>query len=140
MLPPARVQQGIDVDLRREAPVNVSGGEVPTCTLFFEVTNQSQIDITLDRLLLEVWFGQPTFRGAILGRVDIARRTSAKDLYFWTALDAGQVGQIKRHLAQGTPGNPMAITVQVTAYFASRLGWLKVDRHLNETNVRLVGI
>ena len=115
MLPPARVQSEIDVDLRRQSPVNVSGGEVPTINLWFEVTNQSQIDITLDRLLLEVWFGQPTFRGAILGRIDIARRSSAKELYFWTSLDAQQVAQIKRYLGGGTPGNPVAITVNVSA-------------------------
>jgi hypothetical protein len=141
MLPPSKVQAEIDVDLRRLSPVNVSGGEVPSVSLWFEITNRSQIVITLDRLLLEVWFGQPTFRGAILSRIEIQPRSTTKDaVYFWTPLDGQQVAQIKRYLESGTPGNPVAITAEISAYFVSRLGWLRVDRHLNETNVRRVGI
>ena len=136
MLPPANVQKEIRIDLRRQNPVSVQGGEVPTIWLWFEISNLSQIDITLDRLLFDVWFGQPTLRGAILGRAEIAKRSTATDIHFWTALDAQQVAQIKRYL-----GNPLPeVTVNFSAYFESRIGWLTVQSYVRHEHVSVTGL
>jgi hypothetical protein len=137
MLPLARVQGDILINLRRENGLYVQGGEVPSVSVTFEVDNRSPIDITLDRLLLEVWFGQPTFRGAILNRYDIPRRTKNEQVFFWTAVTAEQVAQIKRAVLVATQS---AVTLNVRAYFTSRLGWLTVEARLSQQHTQVTGL
>jgi len=138
MLPPATVESEIDLDLRRQGPAQVRGGEVPTCDLYFEITNRSQIDVTLDRLMVEVWFGQPTFRGALLSRKLIRRRSTFGDLWLWTPLSSYQVDQIKKFAGSGQ-GQPVAIFVAIGAYFTSRVGWLFVE-HKTSAQVTVSGL
>jgi len=47
--------------------------------LWFEITNLSDLSARLDRLLIEVWYGQPCFTGAIMKRVEIPTRSIQKD-------------------------------------------------------------
>jgi hypothetical protein len=138
MLPPSTVQGEIKLDLGRKVPVQLRGGEVPTCDLYFEISNLSQISVTLDRLMFEVWFGQPTFRGAILSRREIPRRKTVDDLWVWTPLGPYQVGQIKKY-AGNVPGQPVSVAVNMVAYFESRVGWLRVE-HKDSAQVSVSGL
>ncbi len=55
--------------LREENPIAMSpGASISLIDLYFEVTNLSPLDLVLDRMLVEVWFGQPTFNTTLLRR------------------------------------------------------------------------
>jgi hypothetical protein len=67
---PSVVASKVRIELRGETPISLSlNAEVPHLDVFFEITNLSQIDLTLDRMLVEFWFGQPTFSNVVLRKV-----------------------------------------------------------------------
>ncbi len=134
-LPAGTVARQVDVDLRRVNPVNILlRSEVPQVDLWFRIGNRSIVDLVLDRLLVELWIGQPTLRGAVLERLTVSRRTDREDIYFWHDLTAEQRGQIQNRIGEhGLLSVP--VTVHVTAYFESRVGTVLVMRRLEHRDV-----
>ncbi len=132
LLPPARVAARVEIELRREYPVDISANAVvPTLSVWFEIANRGVVDVTLDRLLItELWVGQPVlYGGAILERYTIPRAGRRDDLRFAVVLTAAQVAQFKQALVDN-PLAPQPVEVHLVAYFDSPAGSFSVERRL----------
>jgi hypothetical protein len=67
MLKPASLAKKIRIRLQGNRPINPNLDiEVPNIDLYFDITNLTNFNLVLDRLLIELWFGQPTLNGAVL--------------------------------------------------------------------------
>lgn len=136
LLPPARIAEQIEIDLRRTNPIAIyfRSTEFPCVEAWFRISNQSQVNLVLDRLLVDLWVGQPTIKGAILCRMEIPRRTSKDDIRFWHDLTGAQEERIRRRADEkGILTVPVA--VYVDAYFESKVGFVHVRTTLEHRGV-----
>jgi hypothetical protein len=133
-LKPERVASQIHIGLCGESPIALSlNTDVPHIDLYFEITNLSPIDLVLDRLLIEFWFGQPTFTSAILRRYLIPSGEITKNIYFRHALSSPQRNQIENF--QKPDQNHGSIHIHLTAYFESALGRVEVSHNIERRNL-----
>lgn len=129
LLPPRKQASRIILDLRSDAPVNcILDGRVPRLDLWFAITNHTPLRITLDRLIAEVWFGQPTFERALLIRHLVPPNSTVTDLLMRCELSAGQAAQIAPYAQTPAPAPP--ITFHLTAYFHTKIGLLEVETRI----------
>lgn len=131
LFPKAKVADQIKVDLRGNAPIMHWIGDnavAPYVELWFEITNLSDLSVTLDRLLIEAWYGQPCFTGAIMKRVEIPARSIQKDLNYRHYLTETQRKYVQ---AFDNPDNHHGhITVILTAYFETKVGVVETTAHV----------
>jgi len=126
MLDPLTVASKIDIALRGDCPINLYlDGEVPHLELYFDVTNLSGVDLILDRMLIEVWFGQPTFTAAILRRYSIPAGQIVRNVSHRHELTEGQQKQIRAYNAGDTSRG--SLHFYLTAYFESRIGRVQMQ-------------
>ena len=60
---PGKVAKDVKINLRGELPINPSlNSSVPHLDLYLEITNLSNLNLVLDRILLDLWFGQPVLQ------------------------------------------------------------------------------
>jgi hypothetical protein len=118
-----QVAPQVKVKLRGKNPITLTlESQNPHVEMYFEITNLSDLQLTLDRLIIKVWFTQPTFVGAILERYKIPPREIVSDIYYWQALTSGQKAQIES--CQSSNGT---IYIYLTAYFQSEIGIVEVE-------------
>jgi len=118
---PDTVKSQVHIALRDNAPGSVSlTSPVPSVELYFQVTNLSAIDLVLDRMLLDVWFGQPTFETAILDRYVIPAGDISDGIHVRHALADSQKAYIAAF--EASRGASGSIRIYITAYFDSKLG------------------
>jgi hypothetical protein len=132
--PPKKIAGQVRIELRGENPINPSlGSSVPHLGLYFEITNLSNLDLTLDRMLLDLWFGQPLLNGAILRRHPVPARSTIQDIYFRSDLTTKQSQQIEPYLRESPPSG--SITLSALAYFESKVGLIKVEKRFERRKV-----
>ncbi len=134
LLKPEIVASKVHIDLRSENPIDLSlNTEVPRIDLYFRITNLSSLDLILDRLLLDVWFGQPTFTTALLRRYDVPAGQITEGIFLRHHLNSAQCKQIEEFShANGQRGS---LHIYLTAYFQSRAGDLEVHKSIDRTKV-----
>lgn len=122
---PEGVQRKVKLGLRGENPGTVTlSAPIPSVDLYFEITNLSPIELVLDRLLIEVWFGQPTFSTALLHRYVIPAGEVTDGISVRQPLTESQKAQITAfEAANGSYGT---IHIYMHAYFESKLGRIDV--------------
>jgi hypothetical protein len=131
LLPPAKVARQIRVNLRGNNPVTLDlDGENPQAGLWLEVTNLSNLKLTLDRLLVEVWFSQPTFEGVISKRYVVPPREVVTDIHYRQSLTPGQKARIESCLSQRGQ-----IYIHLTAYFETKVGLVEVENRIERSKV-----
>jgi len=135
LLPPDQIKQKIDINLRNDNPINFDfAAQNPNVDIWFEIVNRSSLNIVLDRLLIEVWFGQPTFSASVLHRYDIPRTEKVDNIRYWQNLTTDQIKLIKWCLST-TKGQ---VRIYLTAYFESKAGKIilrkDIERNLNRTS------
>jgi len=82
--------------LREENPIAMSpGASISLIDLYFEVTNLSPLDLVLDRMLVEVWFGQPTFNTTLLRRHLVPAGEVTKGVHLRQMLADNQKKQVE---------------------------------------------
>lgn len=138
LLPPARVAEQIEIDLRRTNPIAIAfrSTEFPCVEAWFRISNQSQVNLVLDRMLVDLWVNQPMLRGADLRRVEIPRRSTKDDIHFWHDLTATQEERVRRHVDE--KGNlTVPVALYVDAYFESRVGTVHVRTTLEHRGVAI---
>jgi len=82
--------------LREENPIAMSpGASISLIDLYFEVTNLSPLDLVLDRMLVEVWFGQPTFNTTLLRRHLVLTGKVTKGVHLRQMLADNQKKQVE---------------------------------------------
>ena len=127
VFPPAKLASKVELRLLGEAPIRVtSGTDVPRLTIRFEITNLNPVDLVMDRLVMDLWFGQPTVYGAILTRHPVKASQTIKDVGFSTDLSEAQLNQTHPFLTTDPPVG--GIHLYVSAYFASRTAMFEVQR------------
>jgi hypothetical protein len=90
----------------------------------------------LDRVVLEVWAGQPVAYGVLANRTFIPRHATVSQVPpFKTALTALAVEQVKREQAQPRT----TYSINASAFFDSKLGPFEVQLVGHEGEVRAEG-
>jgi hypothetical protein len=121
---PGDVSSRIHIGLREEGGLSVSlGSEIPCIDLYFQVTNLSRLDLILDRLLVDVWFGQPTFQAALLDRYVIPAGEITTGMHLRQMLADNQRKQVEARTADRS-----RIILSVVAYFESEVGRVVVRK------------
>lgn len=129
-----KIAPSIDIELRNNMPIIFSfGAEIPSVDLYFQICNKSSFDLVLDRLLIDFWIGQPTFKGALLKRYDLPHGKRIENVYFGHLLTLPQQEQIKNRREGQLLSIPVTITL--TGYFESKLGVVCVEKQINCTDV-----
>ncbi len=129
LLPPKKVAEQVKVNLRGDNPIchNLNGGN-PQIDLWFEITNLNNLKLILDRLLIEVWFSQPTFDGSILKRYNVPPRGIVTDIHYRQSLTIAQKQQIE--LCESNHGR---IYISLIAYFECKVGRIEVKKTIERT-------
>jgi hypothetical protein len=134
LYPPVSVAKDIHIELRGEMPIYPSlGSSVPHLDVCLELTNLSNLTVILDRMLLDLWFGQPTVNGTILKRTSVRPRSKSDSIYFRCDLTQAQIHQIKPYTEPNPPSG--SITLSVLAYFETKVGLIEVTRKLERRRV-----
>lgn len=132
-LKPEKIIKQVHLELRSENPISINlSSEVPSIELFFNVTNISPLDFILDRLLIEMWFGQPTFHQSVLKRYYIPAREITKNIYFRYELASTQVNQIRKFIENDKRGS---IHIYLTAYLESKVGVIEIQNNIERRNI-----
>src|SRR5204863_2946277 len=131
---PQEVQSKVKVDLRSNVPASVYlQGQIPYVELYFQITNLGPIDLVLDRLLVEVWFGQPTFTTAVLHRYVIPAGDITDGITVRETLSESQKAQIAAF--QAADGRSGSVHIYTYAYFESKLGRLVVRQSIERQRI-----
>lgn len=94
--------------------------QTPAVRVWFQVENHSSIDLMLDRVVLDVWAGQPVAYGLMAHRTRIPKHSTMSQIPpFNGALTAPAIEQVKRHREEST--NPTC-SINASGYFDSKLG------------------
>lgn len=114
------IQKDIEIDLRSLSPVNFNlNSTIPEFTLWLRLTNKSVIPIVIDRILIDVWIGQPVIDGAILRPVTLLPKQTLNDLRFQVKLSEFQKNESIKYREQRYNAN---ITINMVAYCECKLG------------------
>jgi hypothetical protein len=98
-----KLKQQIGISLRSQAPVHVSG--VPkVLSVWFTIVNQSSLDLRVESMAVEVWFGQPTAMVSSVIPVGVPRRTQVTDVRVATVLSE-DLALYARKVAESQLGN-----------------------------------
>jgi hypothetical protein len=124
------VESRLRVRLRGRAPIHVdaTSAGVPAIRLWFEIDNRSDVDVELDRLVVDVWYGQPVAFGPYLLRQPLPAGELLDTVMFQCYLTGEQAKQIRLRAADPTSAGPL--TVHVDAYFNSQLGSLRIHESI----------
>lgn len=134
--PPSKIAGQIDVDLNRANPISLYLNQTNSYVeLYFEIANASPVDINLDRLLINMWMGQPLVRDAVLERFDILKKTTRDDIWINIPLNDQHVNQIKSSLNSQRLIDQ--INLEISVYFDSKLGPLHIRKRLERRDVPL---
>lgn len=129
-----KVADQIEVDLRSSNPIDISfGSEVPRISIYFRISNLSLVGVTLDRMLVDVWVGQPTLRGSVLRRYHLTKRTSVDNVYFASSLSIPQQEQIKKRIDGQLLSS--SVRINIVAYFDSKIGIVCIEKMLEQRDV-----
>ena len=134
IFPPKKVSRQIEIRLRGENPISLARGtEVPCIDLYFEITNHSYLTLVLERMLIDVWFGQPTFQGAVLRRCIVPARNTMKDVSYKQSLTTAQQKQIEQF--SNTSVVHGQIQIYLTAYFESKAGIIEIQGNIERSKI-----
>ena len=117
----AALELRLRVELRPMSPIYIQlVGPSPDIRIWFRIDNRSDLQVELDRLLVEVWYPQPVVQGAVLHRYTISPNESFDEPNFhsWIAKDKAemmiQAAADRTQLAE--------LQIYVDAYFNTPIG------------------
>lgn len=124
---PAPSEQSVDftrrisLRLREAAAISLDLSSLPSAAVFFEVINHSDVDLVLDRVVLELRVGQPLLHDVMAHRYPIPAHETVSNIYYFGLLTEGAAALIRKHQAAArTPGGAVhQIQVNARAYFDS---------------------
>ncbi len=131
---PQKAISQIKVNLKGERPISPSlKSSVPHVDIYLEITNLSNLDLLLDRMLIDLWVGQPVLVGAILKRVKIPSRSTGQEVFFRSNLSSKQVQQIEPFMSETPPSG--SITLSINAYFESKIGVVEIEERFERRRI-----
>ena len=131
---PRKVAGEVKINLRGEKPINPSLSRgVPHVDIYLEVTNLTNLRLELDRMVLDLWFGQPCLQGFILERYQIPPRSAGNKIFFHSDLTTKQIEQIKPYLTESPPSGD--ISLSILSYFITKVGTVEVKQRFERRKV-----
>lgn len=122
------VREDLELDLRSINSININiNTDIPEFTLWLRVTNKCSIPIRIDRILFDIWIGQPFIDGVLLRPIEILPKKTQCDVRFLTKLSDRQIQVVKRHQESNRGIN---FTIHIYAYCECKLG--KFDLTVNK--------
>jgi hypothetical protein len=131
---PITISKQIEICLRENNPISIeiiTG--IPRINIYFKITNLSNLFLTLDRVLLDIWFGQPTLEGSILRRKLIKPRSIEKEIAFHSVLTQSQKERIDSWITQKDFRGSISISMQ--AYFESKIGYIEHEERIERSSM-----
>lgn len=129
-----KIAKQVEVDLRSIKPIDICfGTDIPRLSIYFRISNLSPVNLVFDRLLIDLWVGQPTLQGAILERFNMPTRHSRQDVYLSIQLTAPQQEQIRKHINGQFLTVP--VIIHVKAYFDSKIGFVYLEKRFEHRDV-----
>lgn len=123
---PENLAKEIEIDFVSGSAIKLSlNSQVPMLYIWLRITNKSATSITIDRILLDVWFGQPTVQGAILTRIEIKPKETVKNVCFKEILSNTQI----EYIISQAKGGRLTTDIQLNnfiAYCESKVGPFEV--------------
>lgn len=118
------------VDLRGTNPFQIQlAGELPDMRLWFKADNRSSLEVELDRMFVDVWFGQPVVEGWVLRRTRIAPNEWDELVMFHQYMTRDQADAIRQRHANAHPSSSF-LRLQLAAFFNTPFGSVEVQRSL----------
>ena len=134
LFPPRKIAPQIEIQLQGESPISINfTGAIPQVDLYFEMINHSYLSLTSNRMLIDVWFDQPTFQGAILKRYSIQVMKTTKNIRYTHYLSEAQKRYIEKF--QSNTSSSGQIHIYITAYFESNSGLVEVQRTIERNRI-----
>jgi hypothetical protein len=111
----------LSVELRPMSPINIQlVPPSPELRLWFRIDNRSDLEVELDRILVEVWYPQPVAAGAVLNRYTIPPNQFIDTPQFHSWLSQDKVELMRRFAIDASQFAELQIYAQ--AYFNTPLG------------------
>lgn len=121
------------IDLRGNSPIQIQlAGSLPDIRLWFKADNRSSLEVELDRLLVEVWLGQPIAEGAMLNRVMLGPNQWNETIMFHQYLTRDQAELARQRFSDPNLSPGASLRVQAQAMFNTPLGSVTVYNHMIE--------
>jgi hypothetical protein len=130
----------LQLDLRPMSPIQIHLlPPSPELRLWFRVDNRSDLEVELDRILVEVWYPQPIAEGAVLHRHTVPPNQFIDTPQFHSWLSQDKVELMQRTAAD--PTQYAELQVYASAYFNTPLGtahvMARITRQKGEFPVQL---
>jgi len=120
------------VELRPLSPIQINlQPYTPEVRLWFRVDNRSALEVTLDRLLVEVWYPQPVAEGGVFDRYTIGPNQSIDTPMFHAFLPPDKVKPMVH--AATEPNQYVELQIYARAYFDSPVGWVTVQSRITRS-------
>jgi len=117
------------VELRPIAPIQISlHPHSPDLRLWFRIDNRSELEVELDRVVVEVWYPQPVAEGAILDRYAVGPNQQIDTVQFHAWLLPDKVELMKRAAEDRTQYAELQIYTRV--YFNTPVGTAQVQSRI----------
>jgi len=120
------LESRLRVELRPMSPIQINLHQPsPDLQVWFRVDNRSELEVELDRLLVEVWYPHPVAEGAVLDRHSIGPNQLIDTPHFHAWLPSDKVEMMRR--AATDPSQYAELRVYVRAYFNTLIGTASVQ-------------
>jgi hypothetical protein len=132
---PARIAKYISIELEGESPISLALNQpIPHVDLWFRLTNHSHVGLELDRLIVDVWFGQPTLIATQLRPTLIPTHKTTVIPFIRAFISAEQKAQIEHWVADPSSfGN--RLTFYVTASMHSKVGNILLEKTIERHKI-----
>jgi hypothetical protein len=131
LFPPRKIVPQIELRLQGEKPITLANSS--RLDFYLEIINQSNLELVLDRMLVDCWFGQPTLVGTMSRRHLIPARNTTKNIRYTHDLTSAQKNQID--IFSNDQSTSVPIQLHLTAYFESKSGLVEVNRTLERSKI-----
>ena len=117
------------VELRPLSPIQINLHPYsPEIRLWFRVDNRSDVQVELDRVLVEVWYPQPVAEGPILDRYSLLPNQQIDVLQFHAWLPPDKVDMMRR--AASDAAQYAELQIYTRAYFNTPIGTAQVQSRI----------
>jgi hypothetical protein len=124
----------LEVRLRCDYPVQVDlNSTVPNVSMGFEVVSHHAVDAVLEKIVFQLWAGQPVLSATMDHRHTISSHTTVGNIFFSGELTTGAVERIRQEMARRAPRGKY--TVHGIAYFSSISGPFEIQLLRQERDI-----
>lgn len=136
-----KLKQEIEIDVSSSNPITFSLHNIPTVIIYFEITNLSQyLVLTLDRLIFDLWLHSEHEFQPLLHKAHFCEKTEIKkgkkSVFCKIELKQSHIQKFKEIKDEKKP--PSA-TINLKAYFNSRLYEVEMDKNLENKFCKIEG-